>query len=87
MYSIIIPSIGRIKYLNELLISIYNQSLFPQEIIILLDKNKKCEEISNFINKKDLCRSQFLLEYFNEKNSEKCNICDICTNNNKNEIF
>ncbi len=59
MYSIIIPSIGRINYLNELLISIYNQSLYPEEIIILLDKNNKCEEISNFINKKDVCKIIF----------------------------
>ena len=59
MYSIIIPSIGRINYLNELLLSIYDQSLFPQEIIILLDKNNKCEEISKFINKRDVCKIVF----------------------------
>ena len=50
-------------------------------------EQSKLTDFFNYINKKDLCRSQFLLEYFNEKNSEKCNICDICTNNNKNEIF
>ena len=35
MYSVIIPSIGRINFLNELLESVYNQSLQPNEIIIL----------------------------------------------------
>ena len=50
MYSIIIPSIGRINYLNELLISIYSQTLFPQEIIILLDKNNYCKENAKFIS-------------------------------------
>ncbi len=55
MYSVIIPSIGRIDFLNELLESIYNQTIPPKEIIILFDKNKKCKEGSNFINKNDIC--------------------------------
>lgn len=41
----------------------------------------KLTHIINYINKKDVCRSQLLLEYFGEKKSEKCNICDICINN------
>ena len=59
MYSIIIPSIGRINYLNELLSSIYSQSLFPKEIIILLDKNHNCRENAKFIIKKDICKIIF----------------------------
>ena len=59
MYSIIIPSIGRIDFLNQLLESIYNQSLQPLEIIILLDKNNTCKEGAKFINKNDICQIIF----------------------------
>jgi glycosyltransferase involved in cell wall biosynthesis len=53
MYSVIIPSIGRVNYLNELLESIYNQTLQAEEIIIILDNTKKCKEIEKQIIKKD----------------------------------
>ncbi len=53
MYSVVIPSIGRVNYLNELLESIYNQTLSAQEIIIIFDKNEKCKEIEKLIPKKD----------------------------------
>ena len=56
MYSVIIPSIGRIKFLNELLESIYNQSVAPKEIIILLDKNNICKENAKFIKKSEICK-------------------------------
>ena len=59
MYSVIIPSVGRINYLNELLQSIYNQSSPPDEIIILLDNNNVCKEGAKFINKKDICEIIF----------------------------
>ena len=53
MYSVIIPSIGRIKYLNNLLESIYLQTLLPNEIIIIFDENKNCRDIENLINRKN----------------------------------
>ena len=59
MYSVIIPSLGRINFLNELLESIYNQSVKPNEIIILLDNNKSCKKGAKFINKKDECEIIF----------------------------
>ena len=59
MYSVIIPSIGRINFLNELLESIYNQSLKPNEIFILLDNNNSCKEGAKFINKNDICEIIF----------------------------
>ncbi len=52
MYSVIIPSIGRINFLNQLLESIYNQSVQPLDIIILLDKNIQCENKGMSIKKK-----------------------------------
>ena len=61
MYTVIIPSMGRINFLNELLETIYNQTVPPKEIIILFDKNQKCKEGANFINKKDLCQIIFCI--------------------------
>ena len=49
MYSVIIPSIGRLQYLNELLQSINKQTLLPDEIIILLDNNNLCKKLSTSI--------------------------------------
>ena len=59
MYTVIIPSVGRINYLNELLESIYKQTLLPEEILILLDQNKLCEDGAKFIRKKNNCRIIF----------------------------
>ena len=44
-------------------------------------ESSKLTHMTNYINKKDSCRSQLLLEYFGQNGSEKCNICDICLNN------
>ena len=52
MYSVIIPSLGRIKFLNELLGSIYKQTFLPEEIIIILENTKECRDIEQLINKK-----------------------------------
>ena len=59
MYTVIIPSLGRINYLNELLQSIYNQTLLPEEIIILLDQNKLCKDAEKLIYKKKNCKVIF----------------------------
>ena len=59
MYSVIIPSLGRINYLNELLKSIYKQTILPKEIIILLDQNKLCKDAEKLIRKKKICQVIF----------------------------
>ena len=61
MYSVIIPSLGRISFLNELLESIYKQSVKPKEILILLDNNSLCKEGAKFINKKDIFKIIFVI--------------------------
>ena len=53
MYSVVIPSIGRVNYLNELLESIYNQTLPPEEVLIILDNNDNCKKIEKLITKKE----------------------------------
>ena len=59
MYTVIIPSLGRINFLNELLQSIYNQTLLPDEIVILLDQNELCKKGAEFIKKQDICKIIF----------------------------
>ncbi len=59
MYTVIIPSLGRINFLNELLQSIYNQTISPDEIIILLDQNKLCEDSAKLIKKLKNCKIVF----------------------------
>jgi len=49
LYSVIIPSLGRLEYLNELIESIFRQSMPPREILLLLDDNEHCREITSFI--------------------------------------
>ncbi len=49
MYSVVIPSLGRLEYLNELLASIEQQTMQPQEVLLLLDDNDHCRTISREI--------------------------------------
>ncbi|MEC9210004.1 MAG: RecQ family ATP-dependent DNA helicase [Bacteroidota bacterium] len=46
----------------------------------------KLSDISNYINQKESCRSQLLLQYFGEKKSNKCGVCDICVIQKRNAI-
>ena len=43
----------------------------------LSDKNK-LNKATEYVTNKDSCRSQKLLEYFGEKRSKECEVCDIC---------
>ena len=52
MYSVIIPSLGRINYIYELLNSIFNQTILPEEVIIIFDENKECLFAKKYIKKK-----------------------------------
>ena len=56
MYSVIIPSIGRLDFLNELLNSIFIQSLKPKEVLLLLEDNLHCREISKKLHKAEKCK-------------------------------
>lgn len=45
-YSVVISSIGRKEYLTDLLGSIYGQTRLPFEVLLLLDDNQHCREVS-----------------------------------------
>ena len=46
----------------------------------------KLNKITKYINNNHTCRSQTLLNYFGEKTSEKCGVCDICIIEKRNTI-
>jgi len=39
---------------------------------------KKQEKVWEYVTNRTLCRSRYLLDYFGEKNTLNCGICDIC---------
>lgn len=49
----------------------------------LRQKKQKATDIVNFIKNSSLCRSIQLLSYFNEKNTQKCGMCDVCLTDKK----
>jgi len=42
--------------------------------------------IVTYATNPDKCRSQMLLAYFGEVNSDRCGICDYCLERNKSEV-
>ncbi len=55
-----------------------------KEIQQYLDqKKKKAAEVIAFIKENRICRSQQILTYFDEKESTRCGICDVCLSNKK----
>jgi len=47
---------------------------------------KKMKAVIDYVNSETTCRSQFLLNYFGEKNKHRCGICDVCLEQNKLEL-
>lgn len=39
---------------------------------------KKLQSMNDYLSNTDYCRSKMLLDYFDEKESEDCGICDVC---------
>lgn len=51
----------------------------------LKQKKQKIEDVISFAQNKKKCRSSALLNYFDEKSTKECKICDICLANKKTE--
>jgi ATP-dependent DNA helicase RecQ len=47
---------------------------------------EKAKKMIAYFENNDWCRSSFLLEYFNEKDTLKCGVCDVCLKSNKKEL-
>jgi len=48
-------------------------------------KREKLNAVFNYVNGSQ-CRSSLLLDYFGERNSNRCNLCDICTGRTKTNL-
>lgn len=46
----------------------------------------RMQAMVNYATEPDKCRSQMLLAYFGEKNSERCAVCDYCLERSKNDV-
>ena len=55
----------------------------PKEVYAERKKQyeKRIESMIQYVTDEDLCHSQFLLAYFGERKTQKCNHCDICRGN------
>jgi len=49
-------------------------------------EQEKLDKITNYIIDNGSCRSQLLLHYFGEKESQKCGKCDFCINEKRDKI-
>jgi len=47
--------------------------------------SSRLEQVILFLNQKEICRSKFLVNYFNQT-TENCGICDICKETNQSKI-
>lgn len=70
MYSVIIPSIGRYEFINELLISLKNQTIKSDDIILILNNNCRHDKEIKLLKKVDDLR----LIFNNFNLSEKRNL-------------
>jgi len=46
----------------------------------------RLEAIKNYVSQDHKCRSQILLNYFGEKETKRCGMCDVCLERNKTEL-
>ena len=61
-----------------------NVNLKPDTYNFLKDSyNRRMEEMLDYIQETDCCRSSFLLKYFGQEDSEDCGTCDICRDRRK----
>lgn len=60
-------------------IFISNENYFDRKKIA----SDKIEAVIHYVSSKLKCRSQILLNYFNENNAKRCGQCDICLERNK----
>ncbi len=63
-------------------LNISKEHLQEREAIAL----KRMHAIVEYASNPDKCRSQMLLSYFSETNSDPCGICDYCLERNKKEV-
>ncbi|WP_405567926.1 ATP-dependent DNA helicase RecQ [Polaribacter sp. Asnod6-C07] len=59
-------------------------NIYSKEIVqFLKQKQKKSNDFLNYIQNNNTCRSIQILDYFDEKSTKKCGICDVCLSEKK----
>lgn len=66
---------------KHLALSKENYSLLKQRAL------ERMEAVIQYADSKHKCRSQLLLAYFDETNSQRCNQCDVCIEENKKMLY
>ena len=62
----------------------YTINKFSKEIKQYIDqKQKKSNDLIRFVNNDKICRSIQILNYFDDLNTQKCGICDVCISENR----
>jgi len=62
----------------------YTINKFSKEIQQIIDqKKKKSNDLIRFVNNDTICRSIQVLHYFDDFETEKCSICDVCISENR----
>ena len=61
------------------------QLTLSKENYSLLKKNaiERMQAVIHYASSNNKCRSQLLLSYFGETNTDRCNQCDVCLDENK----
>jgi ATP-dependent DNA helicase RecQ len=95
-----LAKLGKLKVIRYIaqkktpLIIYTEERLDEKALLISADNYKKRKEsytgrlnaVLNYASKSNKCRSQVLLEYFGEKNSERCGLCDVCKHQDEAEL-
>ena len=62
----------------------YTINKFSKEIKQYIDqKQKKSNDLIRFVHNDKICRSIQILNYFDDLNTQKCGICDVCISENR----
>ncbi len=62
----------------------YTINKFSKEIKQYIDqKQKKSNDLIRFVHNNKICRSIQILNYFDDLNTQKCGICDVCISENR----
>ena len=57
---------------------------FSKEIVLYINqKKKKAADLISFVKNDTVCRSIQVLDYFDEKTTDKCGTCDVCLSQKK----
>jgi len=64
-----------------------NIHISMEKIVFLRARYKeKLDAVNAYTHNSKICRSNFLVQYFNEDSKEKCGVCDVCIEQDKKDL-